>query len=522
MDNQNFIIVDDVLQEYNGSDTVVEIPEGVKIIGKDAFRGGIVAHRNQIHLNRNSDKIEKIVIPQGVVSIEECAFQFCKGLIEINIPDSVTTIGDLAFAQCESLKEIFIPDTVKKIGKHAFWLCSSLNKIKLPNRLKEIPDSMLSGCKSLTEIAIPETVKKIGRYAFHGCSNLKKINIPNGVKKLPSGVFGYCGRGLEELDIPASVTTIEAQGLNYDNIKKIIIRADSAKVSKELFYIDESSSSKDVLEFYKDIIEKFKSVPPVEIYCTRATMATMPRNFHPACIDISQLDGSTKGNIQKIINIYKIDDKFLADQIIGEKDLDEAFESYEPPKNKIFKITNGANEIKVKTKFGNSIKKLKEDFEFAFSIFDMYEAEEHLLSKEDVLAKINEEDPYQGSDAFMYATPEIDYENTPMLSYESSKRRYLIMGYIAEKLLDKTVIEKLVEEMPKKKDGSFAKNKIFRIASSRITRYPCEILEIFAKADTDDSFVVTADFRKFSHEEVVLLENDFITRNSNILDLKLE
>lgn len=468
MSNQDFVIVDGVLEKYTGSDTVVEIPKGVITIGKEAF------YR-------------------------------CKSLIEIFIPDSVKKISEYAFSECESLKEISIPDSVKVIDQYAFARCYSLEKIKLPKGLKEIAHDTFLHCKSITEFVIPEKVTKIEHSAFQDCSSLKKINIPKGVKRLENWVFLRCG--FEEIDIPANVTIFELSVFS-PTLKRLIIRADSAKVSDELFYRKHE--------------KEYKSVPPVEIYCTPATKAKMPKKFQPACIDIALLDASSENAIQEKVNIYKIDDKFLADQIIGGKDIDDAFDNYAPPKNKLFKIMDGAKEIKVKTKFGNSLKKVKEDSLHTFMCYDMYVAAEHLLSKEDVLQRINREDPNHRSDAFMYAAPEIDDKNAPKLGDASAKRRFLIMAYIAEKLLDKAVIEKISEEMPKKKDGSFAKNKILRIASSGIAQYPCEILEIFAKADGDDSFVVTADFRKFSHEEVALLENDFISRNSNILGLKFE
>lgn len=501
MSNQDFVIVDGVLEKYTGSDTVVEIPDGVTAIGKEAFKYG----PEKDGWNPNSDKIEKIVIPQGVTSIEEYAFYRCENLKEINIPDSITSIEGYAFSRCESLKDILIPDSVKTIGSHAFHDCASLESIKLPKGLKEISIGTFASCKSLVEFEIPEKVKKIGNSAFNGCSSLKKINIPKGIKRLENWVFVRCG--FEELDIPANVTIFEISVVS-PTLKRLIIRADSAKVSDELFYRKHE--------------KEYKSVPPVEIYCTPVTKAKMPKKFQPACIDIALLDTSPKNAIQEKVNIYKIDDKFLTDQIIGGKDIDDAFDNYALPKNKLFKIMNGAKEIKVKTKFGNSLKKVKEDSLHTFMCYDMYVAAEHLLSKEDVLERINQEDPNHRSDAFMYAAPEIDNKNAPKLGDESAKRRFIIMAYIAEKLLDKAVIEKLAEEMPKKKDGSLAKNKILRIASSGIAQYPCEILEIFAKADGDDSFVVTADFRKFSHEEVALLENDFISRNSNILGLKFE
>lgn len=500
MSEQDFIIVDGLLKKYRGNDTVVQIPDGVEAIGYYAF-SYVFEKGNK---NPPSDIIEKIIIPDSVVYIGRHAFDRCKKLKEINIPDGVKTIKEGAFMFCESLKEIYIPDSVETVEKYAFALCKSLKKARLPKDLKIIPDHMFECDESLTGIIIPEKVKEIGRGAFGGCHMLKTINIPKGLKKLDDNVFSRCG--FEELDIPANVTTIEGSVLS-DSLKRLIIRADKAKVSKELFY--------------RSWEKEFTEVPPVEIYCTTLTKAGMPKNFRAACIDIGRLDGSSESDIPETVNIYKIDDKFLADQIIGSEEPDEAFESYEPPKNKIFKVKDGDKEFKVKTKFGNSLSKTKTEVEDAWHLYDMYVAEEHLLSAEEVRARIDEEDPNRHSDEYAYATPEVD-KNAPRLDKDSAKRRFLIMAYIAEKLLDEKVLKKLADEMPRKKDGTFAKNKILRIASAGIVQDPCEILEIFAKADTDTSFVVAADFRRFSSEEVALIENDFISRNSEILELKFE
>ena len=90
----DFIIKNGVLKKYRGNETKVVIPDSVKEIGEDAFRG-------------------------------------CESLKEITIPDSVTEIGECAFFCCKSLEEITIPDSVKKIGKGTFSGCEDL-VIKAP------------------------------------------------------------------------------------------------------------------------------------------------------------------------------------------------------------------------------------------------------------------------------------------------------------------------------------------------------------------------------------------------------
>lgn len=79
-----FVIFDDYLEAYTGTDSVVEIPANVKSIGRSAFDG--------------NPYVSNIQIPNGVTSIEELAFANCKKLKTVFISDSVTHIEDNAFS----------------------------------------------------------------------------------------------------------------------------------------------------------------------------------------------------------------------------------------------------------------------------------------------------------------------------------------------------------------------------------------------------------------------------------------
>ena len=91
---------------YEGNETALVIPKGVKEIGSTAFMG--------------CTEITSIVIPNTVTSIKGAAFLGCTSLKTINIPEGVTSIGDSVFSNCTSLKTLTIPSTVTTVGSEAF------------------------------------------------------------------------------------------------------------------------------------------------------------------------------------------------------------------------------------------------------------------------------------------------------------------------------------------------------------------------------------------------------------------
>ena len=109
---KDFEIENGVLTKYNGAGGDVVIPDGVTSIGDSAFE--------------NCSSLTSITIPDSVTSIDNYAFFNCSNLTSVIIPDSVTSIGDYAFYKCSSLTSITIPDSVTSIGNRAFENCSSL------------------------------------------------------------------------------------------------------------------------------------------------------------------------------------------------------------------------------------------------------------------------------------------------------------------------------------------------------------------------------------------------------------
>ncbi len=144
----------------------VSIPEGVKYIGNSAFMG---------------TGLERIIIPDSVISVGGWAFDNCTSLTEVKIGGGVTSLGENAFHACSSLQTISIPANITSIGEGAFNDCASLTRIDFAanSSLASIGGSAFENCERLQSIIIPAGVKYIGPSAFCNCKGLISATFEN-------------------------------------------------------------------------------------------------------------------------------------------------------------------------------------------------------------------------------------------------------------------------------------------------------------------------------------------------------
>ena len=84
---------------------------------------------HEINEDMISIDIEKITIPNNIISIEYCTFFDCSSLKSVMIPDYVINIEDCAFYRCSSLTSVTIPNSVTNVGYDAFYLCKNLKTL---------------------------------------------------------------------------------------------------------------------------------------------------------------------------------------------------------------------------------------------------------------------------------------------------------------------------------------------------------------------------------------------------------
>ncbi len=212
--------------------TSISIPSSIAYIDKDAFYGCTsltAVHITDLaawcgidfeeefrsssnplskahHLYLNGEEVIDLVIPEGVTSISDYAFDYCTDLNSVTIPDGVTKIGNNAFRDCKSMTSVTIPPSLATIGNCSFIWCFNLDAVHISdiaawcgitmsentaNPLYYGAHLFLNG-EELKDLVIPEGVTNINSNVFRNFSALKSVTIPSSVRMIESGAFHNC------------------------------------------------------------------------------------------------------------------------------------------------------------------------------------------------------------------------------------------------------------------------------------------------------------------------------------------
>ena len=196
----------------------------------------------------SAPQITSLYIPDSVTDIGEKSFAGCKNITEMNLPESLQVIGNGAFGDVhvKSLnipenylkdKKAFVPDADEYIFEEMTVNIykSLINKTWTEEKyLKGLTDKtmgkyedfiildnvLLKYIGSDRKPEVPSEVTEFCNGAFKHC-DIETVFLPNGLKVIPMQAFYYSG--LEYIDIPPSVTTIENAAFCGTKIKSLFI-----------------------------------------------------------------------------------------------------------------------------------------------------------------------------------------------------------------------------------------------------------------------------------------------------------
>ena len=230
--------------------------------------------------------LQSLCIPCNVAGVGESVFAGCSKLTSLTIDtgNKYLMVDDGILYSADQSKLLLclpyktgaltIKDKVRVLSDNAFYNCTGLTSIILSSQLQYIDLAVFVGCSSLKTLNIPASVLSIGYGSFTGCTNLQSITVdaenvnytsvggvlynkdmttllayPNKagtVYEIPKGTtsveaYAFCLTGIQEVDIPASVTRLGSNALSFcDQLTKITVHGITP------FTLDKGAFSEDV------------------------------------------------------------------------------------------------------------------------------------------------------------------------------------------------------------------------------------------------------------------------------------
>ncbi len=159
-----FLIKNEILEDVKINNKNVVIPNGVKIITKEAFFSGFSMFHRAKH------KIEKLWIPSTVQEIEKETFAECKKLKSVEILSGLTKIERNLFRDCKNLVRVVLPDSIKTIESGAFAGCNQLKEIHYASYHVQIHKDAFLECIGIQS-------KRIKDWIEHGMQSIYSVEL---------------------------------------------------------------------------------------------------------------------------------------------------------------------------------------------------------------------------------------------------------------------------------------------------------------------------------------------------------
>ncbi len=164
--------------------------------------GDIYYTNNSSAFGRTSDNVigpnmfyrcgfTKLVLPYGVVRIEENGLMNCYNLKEVEMSDNVTTFGISAFANCTKLEKLNLSKALSTIGAYCFTNTQSLKSLTLPESMSIIPEYAFT-LSGLEVFDCGNGVTDIRVGAFSNCKELRSFTFGNKLAFINSRAFYNC------------------------------------------------------------------------------------------------------------------------------------------------------------------------------------------------------------------------------------------------------------------------------------------------------------------------------------------
>ena len=264
LDGYSVVKIDNYAFWYEHSLVDVTIPDFITWIGYRAFSdcdnlrsvtlpSKMPNYGLSDHVFWNCTSLESIVLPDGLLEVQESTFENCQSLQSVVLPETLHSIGESAFKGCKKLSSpLTLPHQVDDyafsgcvkltevhfiskaesnympiIDEYAFEGCSSLSIVSFDDGLYDLYDAPFSGMQSLTSVTFGKGEYWLCDNSFAGCTGLTNFVLPENIAKIPAGMFDGC-TSLQSILIPDSVTEIGENAFRNVGLETLSLRAEFA------------------------------------------------------------------------------------------------------------------------------------------------------------------------------------------------------------------------------------------------------------------------------------------------------
>ena len=261
-----------------------KMTDNLKYIGEGAFsfgNWGAPSHmRGVFHLSSNLTAINEdifsyfgsngsitgeIEIPQGIKTIGANAFRGIafKNKIKVSFPAGLRSIGGAAFSS-QRFANVTFNDDLEEIGKECFYRASMPFQITLPSQLKTIGFCAFIGAGLEGDLVIPENCLSIGYDAF-ASNELTSITLPSKIEYIPTGLF--VGNPITSVTIPKYVSYIGVGAFACPTLQTVVCLAETPPSVNDgdpfgyYEYVNGVYKDKCVLEVPEQSVELYRNTP---------------------------------------------------------------------------------------------------------------------------------------------------------------------------------------------------------------------------------------------------------------------